>query len=55
MFYSLSVSNSFCPQWGASTALMMAVHRGNCDMINILLDHRADINAKNQVIPVDRL
>ena len=41
---------SFCPQGGASTALMMAVQRGNCEMINILLEHGADINAKNEVI-----
>ena len=45
---------SLFSQRGASTALMMAAKRGNCEMIDILLRHGADINAKNQVIPFER-
>ena len=37
-------------QGGASTALMIAVQHGHCEMIKFLLEHGADINAVNKVI-----
>ena len=37
-------------QGGASTALMIAVQHGHCEMIEILLKNGADINAVNKVI-----
>ena len=40
----------FAMQGGASTALMIAVQEENCEMIKLLLEHGADINAVNMVI-----
>ena len=48
--FSSSVTTFLRLQWGASTALMMAAKLGDCEMIDILLRHGANINAKNQVI-----
>ena len=31
------------------TALMIATHQGSCQMITLLLNHGADINAVNEV------
>ena len=42
-----------CSQGGASTALMIAAQQGNCEMIQLLLEHGADINAVNKVITVE--
>ena len=38
-----------CLQGGASTALMIAAEQGSCDIITVLLEHGADINAVNTV------
>ena len=36
-------------QGDTATALMIAVKKGNCQMITLLLNHGADINAVNEV------
>ena len=53
MLFACDFNHSYS-QWGASTALMMAAQQGNYKMINILLRHGADGNAKNQVISFER-
>ena len=39
-----------CLQGSASTALMIAVQHGHCEMIQALLGNGADINAVNKVV-----
>ena len=36
---------------GGETALMQAAERGNADIVRLLLDRGADVDAKNRVRP----
>ena len=46
---TLYLCRLLCLQGGASTALMIAAEQGSCDIITVLLEHGADINAVNTV------
>ena len=46
----LYLSHLLCLQGGASTALMIAAEQGSYEIIKILLEHGADINAVNKVV-----
>ena len=44
------LSHLLCLQRGASTALMIAAEQGSCEIVRVLLERGADINAVNTVI-----
>ena len=46
----LYLSHLLCLQRGASTALMIAAKQGSCEIIKVLLERGADINAVNKVV-----
>ena len=47
---TLYLCRLLCLQGGASTALMIAAEQGSCEIIKLLLEHGADINAVNTVV-----
>ena len=44
---------SLCTQWGASTPLMLAVKKGDIQIVKTLVINGAEVNAKNQVMTGD--